>query len=366
MKKPVKKIIVQIIFFELLFIFLVKTGLTFLQHRQVDLVYYAHVNLYFLIACFSFLNYLHSKLNRAMILVFFISAAMFPILTLYNYFAWPYFQSLTVEYFSFNLTSMGVNTAQLFISIYLLVYIFQPRKGYLFHMLTSLFTSLLIAVVIYYAYFSDGLIYNHPDTISPIYNNRIFFVNFSILLLFWYEYSKQKHNLSEYLINIIVLFTIIIGMEILHIFNIKSDVDVFGNFHNIGQYFTAILNFLILIVWILRLSYLHSPYSKENEHFIKNYNVLYGFMEKPRTGYVEGIYQRVNPRFIWLFVLLSCIICVLLVVFNHLNLFVKKNVLLLTISLVISAGLAILYWNKRWYQAIEFLIKKKKKINDSN
>jgi hypothetical protein len=184
----------------------------------------------------------------------------------------------------------------------------------------------------------------------------MYLINFTILLLFWHEYSKQKHNLSEYLANIVVIHTIIVGFEIVHIYLIKNEIVIY----NLGQYFTGFLNFLMLIVWFFRLNYLHTPQSVKNEHYIENYKILHGFVEKPRTGLFETFYHNINPKIIWTFILAITSCSLTLFLFNHFNLFVKKNILLLVFSLIISTIVAIMYWNKRWYRAIEFLIKKKK------
>jgi hypothetical protein len=131
--------------------------------------------------------------------------------------------------------------------------------------------------------------------------------------------------------------------------------------HNLGQYFTAILNFLMLIIWMIRLHYLQSPQAKENEYYIKNYKVLYGLVEKPRVGMFEKIYHKLNKKLIWAILFAIGLISSTMFLFNQFNLFISRNIFLLLIALIISIFFAIFYWNKRWFQGIEFLIRKKNK-----
>ncbi len=356
MSKQIKKIIIQFVFVELLFLFLLNLGLTFLPHQGYPFIYYVHINIYYLIACFTFQNYLYSKLDRVLILVFFSSAFILTLIPLITLFAFPDYQ--TANYFLFyNLLSILVNAVFTFSSFYLYIYISNPYKNLLFHINISLIFTVVLSIIICWSLFISGEIYQYSIENLNSMNNKVFLANFTVLLLFWNEYSKQKHNLSEYLSIVIAIYTIIIGFEIIHIFLMKNDL-VF--LHNLGQYFTAILNLLMLTTWIIRFNYLQSPQSKENERYIKNYKVLYGLVEKPRTGLFERVYHKTNVRIIWIFIFILCLSVTILFVFNQLNLFVKKNIFLLTISLIVSILFAIMYWDKRWYRAIGFLIKKKK------
>ena len=122
--KPVVKILIQFVFFELLFLFLLNAGLSFFPHREIDLIYYAHINLYFLIACFAYLNLRLSKLNRFLILLFIIYSALLTISTLYAFFAWPNTESnIEYDYYYFLIyLNILVYTLLLFISVYLYSY----------------------------------------------------------------------------------------------------------------------------------------------------------------------------------------------------------------------------------------------------
>jgi hypothetical protein len=359
MNKPIVKIFIQFIFFELLFLFLLNLGLTYLTHRDVDSIYYINVNLYYLIACFSFLNFKHSKLNRFLILLFLVSSALLASITLYVFFAWTGSELNTAYdfYYFYIYLIIVIYSLLLFISTYLFFYIKKPYKKLRYHILTAGLLTLLFSVSIYLPFLLSFDIINDFAFIINRTNNIIFWINFVILLLFWYEFSKQKHNLSEYMANIIVVYTITIGMELVHIFLNANDIVI----HNLGQYFTAILNILMLFIWLVRLNYLQSPQAKENEYYIKNYKILYGLVEKPRVGLFEQTYHKLNRRLIWGLLIVIGIIGSSLFAFSQFDLFISKNIFILLFALIVAIFFAILYWDKRWFQGIEFLIKKKKK-----
>lgn len=357
--KPIIRIIIQFVFFELLFLFLLNLGLTFLNHREIDTIYYAHINLYFLIACFAFLNLKQSKLNRFLISLFIISSTLLSTSTLFSFFAWPTYDSdsgYDYYYFIFYL-HVVVNTLLLFTSAYLLVYILKPYKSLTYHFLTAFGSSISISFLIYFTYIIKFDFIENYTFILNRTNNSIFWVNFVMLLFFWYEFVKQKHNLSEYIANIVAIYTSIVGMELIHIYLTQNDL----RFHNLGQYFTASLNFLMLITWTIRLHYLQSPQAKENEYYIKNYKVLYGLVEKPRVGLFEQIYHKLNRRIIWAALAIAGVASSMLFLFNQFELFITKNIFLLILLLIFFTYFAVLYWDKRWFQGIEFLIRKKNK-----
>jgi hypothetical protein len=359
MNKPIVKIIIQFIFFELLFLFLLNAGLTFFNHREIDVIYYAHINLYYLIACFAFLNLKQSKLNRFLIFLFIASSALLTSSTLFSFFEWPNTESNTdYDYYYFYIyLTIVVNSLLLFISAYLFIYILRPYKNLNYHILIAGIFTFSISFIIYYTFYIFFDVIDFFGYFLSRTNNLIYWINFVILLMFWYEFAKQKHNLSEYIANIVAVYTIIIGLELVHIYLTENDILI----HNFGQYFTAFLNMLMLAIWIIRLHYLQSPQAKENEYYIKNYKVLYGLVEKPRVGVFEQVYHKLNRRIIWSLLIVIGLIGSVIFLFNQFNLFISRNIFLLLFALIVSIFFAILYWDKRWFQGIEFLIRKKTK-----
>jgi len=359
MNKPIVKIIIQFIFFELLFLFLLNTGFSFFSHREIDFIYYVNINFYFLIACFAFLNLKYSKLNRFLIILFIVSFTFLPSSILYSFFAWPNVDTgMDYEYYYFLVyLSIVINSMFLFISIYLFIYILKPFKKLRYHLFVTVSATFLLSFIIYYTFYRFFDVIEYFAYVLSSTNNIIYWVNFVILLMFWYEFIKQKHNLTEYMVNIIAIYTTIIGLELVHIFLIKNDIII----DIMGQYFTAVLNFLMLSAWLFRLHYLQSPLAKENEYYIQNYKVLYGLVEKPRVGVFEQVYHKLNKRIVLGSLILIGIIGSAMFLSNQFSLFISRNILLLLFALIIFIFFAIIYWDKRWFQGIEFLIKKKKK-----
>ena len=359
MNKPIVKIFIQFIFFELLFLFLINSGFSFFSHREIDFIYFVNINLYFLIACFAFLNLKHSKLNRFLIILFIVSFTFIPTSILYSFFVWPNADINTDYdyYYFFVYLSIDINTLFLFISAYLFIYILKPFKKLRYHLFVSGPITILLSFIIYYTFCTYFDVIEYFTYFLSSTNNIIYWVNFIILLLFWYEFIKQKHNLSEYMANIIAIYSTIIGLELVHIFLVKNDIII----DIIGQYFTAILNILMLLAWLFRLHYLQSPLAKENEYYIQNFNILYGLVEKPRVGVFEKIYHKLNKTIFLGSLIFIGIIGSAIFLLNQFSLFISKNVLLLIFALIVFTFFAIIYWDKRWFQGMEFLIKKNKK-----
>jgi len=359
MNKPIVKIAVQFIFFELLFLFLLYAGLTLFIHREIDFIYYVNINFHFLIASFAILNLKYSKLNRFLILLFIISSTILTTLAIYSIFAWPNIATSTDYEFYYFLVYLDilVNSLFLFISAYLFIYILRPFKKLRYHLFIAGSFTFIVSFIIYYTFYKFFDVIEYWTYFHNSTNNIIYWVNFIILLLFWYEFAKQKHNLSEYMANIIAIYTTSIGLELVNMFLINNDLIL----HNLAQYFVAVLNFLILSTWLIRLHYLQSPQAKENEYYIKNYKVLYGLVEKPRVGIFEQIYHKINKRIVFEFLILIGIIVSVIFLLNQFSLIISRNILLLLFALIIFIFFAIIYWDKRWFQGIEFLIKKKKK-----
>jgi hypothetical protein len=114
------------------------------------------------------------------------------------------------------------------------------------------------------------------------------------------------------------------------------------------------------ILLVIRLNYLYKPESQENENYIANYYLMQGFIEKPRKGILITFYSSLD-RVVVLFTFVILIFLGLyLFSYNKFEIFIKLNILILILAIIISAILAIVTWHKRWYDAIGFLFKKSK------
>jgi hypothetical protein len=174
--------------------------------------------------------------------------------------------------------------------------------------------------------------------------------------VFWHQYTQTKLIFSEYLSSILSVYTILIGLGILHAFSQANEI-IFILF---AQYFDLILFLIIVILWILRLNYLNKPESIENENYIENYYMLQGFIEKPRKGLLVSFYSGINKTGLIVGTLVVTSLGVYLFFYDKFEIFIRLNILILIIAMIISIILAIATWHKRWYDAMGFLFKKQK------
>jgi hypothetical protein len=203
-------------------------------------------------------------------------------------------------------------------------------------------------------FFSEEYLYSLEPVIMRSYYLSI--INFSLLVVFWHQYTQSKLIFSEYLSSILSIYTILIGLGILHAFSYENDL----LFLYFSQYFDSILYLIILILWILRLNYLNRPESVENENYIENYYMLHGFIEKPRKGLLITFYSEINRTVLIMGILVVIFLGIYLFFYDKFEIFIRLSILILIIALVISLILAIATWHKRWYDSMGFLFKKQK------
>jgi len=103
---------------------------------------------------------------------------------------------------------------------------------------------------------------------------------------------------------------------------------------------------------------LRNPESKKNEEYIENYYILQGIVTKPRVGLLVEFYSNIKKQYIIIFIIIMFPLGAFLFFFDRFEVFVRLNILLLIIGIVISIILAVVTWHKRWYSAIGFLFRK--------
>jgi len=334
-------------FFLLLLLVLVKT----FGHSDHEPIYYLNIIIYSFIAISCWVNLKHSEINREILIfigiwttimtadsVVFIFQDNFSLL--FNFY----------NYYALYLFSVGY---RLFFSSYLFLFSLNPIKRKIEHLFGALLITIVVMSITFLPIFLSGEYWNSYDPLySSTYYTQIF--NFSMLLIFWNNYTRSKFIFSEYLSNIMSVWTIIVGLEIFHYFSSQNEII----FQYLVQYFYAILYLLISVLLILRLIYLLNPNSIENEKYIKNYYLLKGVIEKPRRGIFIEFYSSLNRINIIVFFGSLVLLGAYLYFFNKFNLFIRLNILLLIIASVISVILAIVTWHRRWYDAIGVLFKK--------
>jgi hypothetical protein len=149
------------------------------------------------------------------------------------------------------------------------------------------------------------------------------------------------------------LYTLAVILEIFHLF-----IFINHNYYINGQYFNSLINIGFLLLWAIRVLYLRSPEAKENENYVLNYDLLQGFIEKPRINNVNKFILKFGKRNLMIvsFALLL-LIAIPVWISDTQNFFVKFNILILTISLFVSIIYTLIYIQKRWYNIIGFIFK---------
>ncbi|MFZ0389703.1 MAG: hypothetical protein WAN36_04515, partial [Calditrichia bacterium] len=113
----------------------------------------------------------------------------------------------------------------------------------------------------------------------------------------------------------------------------------------------------------MRLQYLKSDISKENERYLMNFQYLNGLISKPRKSMVQKFLPKIS--FQYFFAILFTIILILCVLF-----FIKKitfYLLLNTIVILLAVIFAVFYSfssiKRDWQNQFGFFLKKEKKLN---
>jgi hypothetical protein len=221
----------------------------------------------------------------------------------------------------------------------------------------SILLTLLISSAIYTPIFIFAE-YNLQDLETVfIRSYYISLINISLLVVFWHQYTQTKLIFSEYLSSILSIYTISVGLFVLHAFSYENEL----LFEYFGQYFELLLYVIFAILWTLRLNYLNKPESVENENYIENYYMLQGFIDKPRKGLMVTFYSGINKTALIIVILVLVFLGIYLFFYDKFEIFIRLNILILILAFIISTILAIATWHKRWYNAMGFLFKKTKK-----
>jgi hypothetical protein len=183
-------------------------------------------------------------------------------------------------------------------------------------------------------------------------------LNLAFLLIFWGYYNQGSFVMSDYIPSILALFTLIIMLEIFHSFNFLYAPFLYEN----GLYFNAMILTGLFLIWVIRIIYLLSDDAKENENYILNYDLLQGFIEKPRMNNINRIIIKYGRRnLIIISIVLLVIVAIPLLNYKPDNVFIKFNILILILSLFVSIIYSMIYIQRRWYNIIGFIFKNRHK-----
>jgi hypothetical protein len=354
MKDNLLKIILRVIAYDVVFLILLRLAIITIPHDEQELIYYINLNFHFIIACLAWMNYKQSKVNKPIILILSIMYTPYIIIVLFYIFTISIFSDLVV-WINYHIAYLYLNTYQLFITLYVFFLSLYPYKTNKYYLHASIIFTLVISAIIYSPIFISG---EYIISLEPVFIRSYYLslINFSLLIVFWHQYTQTKLIFSEYLSSILSIYTVLIGLGILHAFSFENDL----LFEYFAQYFDSILYVIFTILWILRLNYLNKPESLENENYIENYYMLQGFIEKPRKGILITFYSGINKTALIIVTLVVIFLGVYLFFYDKFEIFIRLNILIMIIAFIISTILAIATWHKRWYDAMGFLFRKQK------
>lgn len=339
-----------------------------LPHGQLNEIVYINFNLYFLVFILSLYSLKFTVANRIIIKIFSTQYFLYAFLPLFNVFIGQdlgfngnkdgllgyHFSHL---YWIFHY--VAISAFNFLITIFFFFkFVFATRLTRSATFMISALISIAVCLAVYYNVFFFEDLFTRADYVPvqiQFYKSTylINILNLSFLLVIWLYYNRGHFVLSDYVPSILSLYTLVVILEIFHLF-------IFIN-HNLyinGLYFQALINFGFLLLWAIRIIYLRSPEAKENENYVLNYDLLQGFIEKPRTNNFNMFIMKFGKRnlmFISFFLLL--LIAVPVWISERQNFFVKFNILILTISLFVSIIYTLIYIQKRWYNIIGFIFK---------
>jgi hypothetical protein len=354
MKKSLVKIGGLLIIAESVFVLCEKIFLPLLQHNPLSWIYHVNINLLFLITFFFWINVFKSTINRLLVLVLSTTFTLHLILFLLKIFYVNF--NYSYRYIIYTIAEMSSVLIFLSLSLFVFFISISPQKREFFNFKWAVIVSVIIGFFIF-----GPVIMNkkYLELYLPFLNLNYYIniLNFSFLAVFWLQYTRNRFVFSEYLSNIISVYSLLITIEIFHQFSINNNLI----FHFLGQYFTAILYALLFIILLMRFEYLLSPQANRNEFYIKNYNMLYGFMDKPYKGVFFEIYHNINHTLLTVFLISMLVMGVILFIYNKFNLFININILILIIGILISIILSIIHWQKHWYETMGFFFRRHQK-----
>jgi hypothetical protein len=354
MNKSIFKIVANLFIFEIIYLIVSKIVFVLFPHQVLGWIYYININLYFLIAVFIWINFKLSDLHKTIIVL---QGILFSIIALFSIFAlFTINFEHTFRYIYYFIMNILFSSIYMMITLHIFFITVSADKSNKKSIVKAIIFTLLVVLINYLPPLVVGNYINDYERLFK-FDYYIYILNFSFLVVFWQQYTHNKLIFSEYLANILLVHTIIIAMKIFHIFSFQNNLI----FHFFSQYFNAILNIIMLLLWIARLYYLYSPESKFNEHYIANYNILHGFIDKPRKGLILALYAYHNRSIGYIVFPVIITVGIVMFVFNNFQIFVKLNILILMLALIISTIMAVIYWQKRWHETIGFFFIKRGK-----
>lgn len=348
MRKAIPKIAGELILAEILFLISLKLLYSYFPHQEFEIIYVVNINLYYLITYLIWRTVQLSRVNRDILIILGVWPSFTTLSSIFYIFSQAAFSDL-FNYLNFHFISIFTTLYQLFFTFYIFIISILPHKKRSAVLLTAMAFALVICLINFAPIFISGrYLYSFDPLFSRNYIMHI--LNFCLLVVFWHQYTQSKLIFSEYISSIISAYTILMGLQIFHMFSAENDLI----FYYFGQYFNAVLYLIIVFALFSRWLYLLDPASKENEQYVENYYLLKGFIDKPRRSYILGFYSNFKRKHLIISAAIILLLGVYLFFFNKIEIFIRLNLLILILWVVISIILAVMTLYNRWYSSIGF------------
>ncbi|MCB0283078.1 MAG: hypothetical protein H6627_13575 [Calditrichae bacterium] len=347
------------------------TGLLYFNSLldAITTVQYINTSCYFLIALLSFRSLKYTIANRPLVILFMSEFLYLIISSTVLLFAGS---GETPEGFAYNLfvwlyrgNTLVTASIMLLITAYLFFFSISPRKNEAKKHFTL--ASIIVLGIILLSYSNVNIFANYWDLGPKFYEESrdlilvntkyVYLINLSFLLFIWFTYNQGHYILSEYLPALISIHTLMITNEI---YQLHNNLNLIDNYIP-ALYFNTIVNFGFISLLMIRLYYLTKPESKKNEHYVLNYDLLKGFVDKPHRSVLEPVLIKLGKQRLYFgSILIFILISVPLLFFGEISFFTRFNIVLMFFFIVGVMVYAIIYTQRKWHDHIGFLIHREK------
>lgn len=358
----------------LIFQFLFQAVFTFAFYKlslenYFDPIQYINISAYFLILIISITTLKYTIASRPLVILFIIQYLYYaaaPHILIGSFYTWYNLQVLSSRLNFIIMASVSIT-----ITAYLFFYSISPKhKEAKKHVTLAILVSSAVILLSYsnidlFTDFSVMTDVEYRDTLRLLHEDTyyVYLINLSFLLFIWFTFKQGQYVLSEYLPAILAIHTLMIVNEIYQLYNFTRLLDNFIP----AQYFNTVVNIGFIVIWLIRLKYLGLPESRKDEHYIINYDLLKGFVEKPHNNIWDQLLVKAGKQRLFVgSVLLFLIISVPLLFLGELNFFTRFNIILMLLFLMGVMIFAIVYTQKKWFNHIGFLIQRKKLDGNSD
>ncbi len=357
--KELSNVLLYQIIFQILF-----AGSLYVFSFDVNLVQYINFNAYVMIFLLSARSIKFTIANKPLVILFviefFIITAVSILMLVSHSFPFNFSVSL------YRTNDILLSGATLLITAYMFFYSISPKAAETKNHIT--FSIIITAAIIILINFDIVLFADFANMSKEVYEksmeeialgkNYVYIINLSFLLFIWFTYNQGQYLLSEYLPSIFAMHTLMIVNEI---YQWSNYAPLLQNYID-AQYFNAIVNIGFVLILFIRLNYLTNPKNIKNEKYVLNYDLLKGYVQKPNNTFLQSVLIKLGKQTLYFgSVILFIIICVPLFFLGDLNYFMRFNIILILLFIGGVMIYAIINTQRKWFDQIGFLIKRKEK-----